>query len=502
MARVLGIDIRPHSVRAALVRSSMRSASILSCYDIPFGEANEDNVQPSTASEAIRFVVKQIASQLGQSPDMLIVGLAGHEASLRVLEIPSAAMRRVQSILPFELEALLPFPVENAAVDFQPIDTKNGVARILAAAVPRKNLESLITTVAEARSEAREIAVGASALDGLAGLLPDILSNPHCCIIEISEESSDICILRKGRCEYARTISHPSIHKPAFDAVFRSGLMQTFASYHAIFGASPADVYLCGDFAQAPLVQSTLGSLNLIPRMVPLAPIENIDPGAELRFAKAASLGARVLLRGKRFNLRQGEFALRRTVGALRSQAKLLAVCGSVILVALCFSLIVRWKTLISARERLEAQLAQISRQVLGEETRDPVRAQELMAPQSNADDPLPHTDAFDLLHAISNDIPGDVTHNAKVFLVELGLDGVAGRFEIEGSLPGIAKRDELATKIGSHPCIKDLEKGKVSPGVDSNFINYQLHAVLQCPGDGRKSKNSTLNARGANESP
>src|SRR5687768_17018625 len=117
MARLLGIEIGPTALRGVLLRSSMRKVEVERYLEIPLAEAEDSPGRAPELAEAGANLLRAA----GGAPDTIIAAIAGEEASLRTVELPAAARKRIAEILPFELEALLPFEPRDAAIDFQPM---------------------------------------------------------------------------------------------------------------------------------------------------------------------------------------------------------------------------------------------------------------------------------------------------------------------------------------------------------------------------------------------
>ena len=100
MARFLGIDIGDNALRGVLVRSALRKLEVERYVEIPLTAAPDSPGRLPELAEAGRNLLRALAS----APDAIVGGVAGEETSLRVLELPAAARKRIAEVLPFELE--------------------------------------------------------------------------------------------------------------------------------------------------------------------------------------------------------------------------------------------------------------------------------------------------------------------------------------------------------------------------------------------------------------
>ena len=495
MARILGLDIGSNTVRAALVRTALRSASVVRYAELPLVGAPG----PAGRAASLRDAMRELLLLVGGGPDAVIVALPGDAASLRVVELPAAAARRIDDVLPFELENLMPFALDEAVIDHQPIATVGGKLRLLAAAAPKERVANMLAELREATVDPREVAVGAASLDGLVPLIPALEAGGPFLLLDLGETDAAICILSGGRAELARTISGGMAAMPNGAVPLAKQIQQTVASYRAAGGNEVRGCYVSGGRgALREAVPWIANELGLAVQPLPMPPAPGADDANRADFARALALGGRGATRGKHIDLRRGEFATKRTMGAMRQHATLIAGCVAAVFVAFSFSTYARWSALDSRREALATELAKVTEETLGEKTTDVKRARELLDGQSGPADPLPHFDAFDTLDAISAAIPTEVVHDTRRLTIEIGDEGRPGHFELQGSVATIGERDRIAEELRRHACFKDLETGRTTPAVGQDRLNYQIEADISCPGDTRvtKRRSSTSGSR------
>ena len=135
--------------------------------------------------------------------------LRGEQTSLRVLELPLAARKRIAEVLPFELEALLPYEPREAVIDYQPIDSdadhaaRAGRRRAAQARGARRS-----TSSAQAGFSPRELAAGAAALDGLVEPAARAARRrPAACSSTWPTTAPTCASCTRGHCVMARTIA-------------------------------------------------------------------------------------------------------------------------------------------------------------------------------------------------------------------------------------------------------------------------------------------------------
>ena len=402
------------------------------------GEPEDLATDASTAGPRIR-AMRHILASLDRPPDRVVICLPGEDASLRTLEIPSGAVKRVGEVLPFELEALLPFPVEDAVIDYQPLERRDNELRLLACAAPKERVAALVQEVTDAGVFPREMAVGAAALDGLSTLLP-FLSESTALLVDVEEQTSDVCVIRDGAPIVTRTLSEGSSNLPRFV----SSLRRTLASLRSRQGIGISRAFVLGSSADDPELHAAIEEVTGLPTEplpLPEAPGAVTDAG---RFGRAAALAARSARREKHLNLLRGDFAPQHAMGALRRQAPLFAACIAAVILMFGYSLWARYVMLTDEREALQAQLEAVTESAFGRPARSPERAAEFLEGGGRDEDPLPRYGGYDLVYAMSSIIPDTITHDTRRLNFELDDDGYGARFEIQGTIGAVAERRSL----------------------------------------------------------
>jgi general secretion pathway protein L len=490
MARILGIDIDRNAVRGVLLKTAFRRTELDRYVHVPLAEPPDSAGRVPELHDALQNLLRAI----GKPPDIVLSALDGQQASLRVVELPQGAAKRAAEVLPFELESMLPFDVSDAVIDYQPIDTRDGQLRLLAAAALRSRVREHLAVFQGGPLEPRELAVGAAALDGLRTLCPEI-GTGHSAVLEIGDWQTNFCALSRGRAAFARTMSVGGDSLPAQEAELFAGVRQTLAAYRAAGGEPLERLYLGGQGNLHELAVDLARETGIEVELLTLPNTEESQTPLPLDFTRAAALAGRALVSGKRINLRTGEFAASRGRGDMASQLNLLAVCGVLVLLSFVFSLKARQSILVDEQLALTKQLADTTQQVFGKRETSAEKVEAMLKSPQN-DNPLPRFDAYDALFAISQAVPEDIKHEVRHMRIDLAEDKKEGQLELQGGLASIEQRDTIVAKLEAHGCFREIQRGRTSPGRSNDELNYQIEAKVQCPGEGpakkRKPKSSS----------
>ncbi len=492
MATTLGIDIAQRSIRGALLKTGMRSMEVERYVEVPIPAIEAGAAHESVLSSAVR----DLFAQLGQSPDHVIAAIDGARASLRVLSIPAAARKRAAEVLPFELDPLLPFPVEESLVDYQEVGTIGTEVSLLAAAVPESVVQEVIESFERLEIQPKELAVGAAALDGLAPFLAQPADEAWL-LLHLDRDSGDLCVLRGGSCELARTVDEGVESLNTRPANFRNAVSQTIMKYRADGGPLISKVLLMGEESADPRLSDFLAQeLNLpVERaLLPRPKASQVEPSPV--FGRALALAGRTVRRGKRLDMRKGRFALPGGVSQLREYALLIACCALALIMSYSFRVWAEYRVLGEERDALQEKLAKITERHFGESTKSPKRARELLEGGGATKDPLPRFDALRALGAISAAVPLTVTHDTRKLEISLDETGQTGSFELQGQLPDLTARDQVADALDGHECIEQLERGKTSTVPGQERKSYTLSGTIACPG-AAKAKGKSQGSKG-----
>lgn len=483
MSRLLGIDGGKTSFRAALVRTSYKRVTVEA-----FGEASI--AEAGSEIEAIRAAVGAL------KPDAAAIALSGERTFYRRIDLPAAAQKEVQNVLAFELEATVPFEMTDAVFDYRLLKRDPGLSTVpvLAALARTEDVKERIQVVQSAIGiEPERVGTGAFPLMNLDSVMPELEQAPGSptagsplAILNLGDTTSDLMIIEGGEPVFARTISKGTSGLPGTAPALARELRQTLAAWRTMGGDPLGGMYLVGGGASAQGAELFLGTelgVSILP--LPRPRVEGLTPEQQVmlpRFAMAIGLALGLTGRSKAPNLRRGALEAERSYPFLREKIPLLAGLGAVIAMSFGFSIIAEIRSLDAENELLRAKLAVATRDVLGEETDDPARAQELLEPAGTAteEDPLPHADAFDVMVQLSKAVPKEITHD----VVEL--DFTRQHAVIQGVVSTVSDAQLIAEAMKEHKCFKDVKVARTSQYTQDRQ-KYVLEFDVKC--DTKKKK-------------
>jgi general secretion pathway protein L len=477
MARLLGIDATKTTVRAALIRTSYRKFTLEA-----FGEA--DVGWAGSEVEAIKAAVG------GARPDASSIALSGERSYYRRLELPAAAQREIENVLAFELEANVPFEMDDAVFDYRVLKVSGGTISIFAALARTEDVRSRITSVREALGiEPERVGTGPLPLANLVAVMPELerpaIPGPIA-LVDLGDLASEVVILLGGDPVFARTLSRGTAGLPESAHALARELRQTFAAWRSQGGDPLTCLYLSGSGAAAEgadyFLSTELG-VSVLP--LPRPRLEGLTPdqAAQVpRFAKALGLALGLAGRSKALNLRKGALEAERSYPFLREKIPLVSGLAAVILVSFGFSTIAEMRALDAERETLVARLAGATRDVLGEEITEPEKAKEAIeaGPVKTDEDPLPHVDGFDVMVQLSKAVPKETVHDV------IELDVQRNKVIVQGVVATVGDAETIAKNLKENRCFKDVKIARTSQFTEGKQ-KYQLEFELKCEAPKKK---------------
>src|SRR6185503_21359146 len=108
MATILGLDIDPNAVRGVVVKTTLRKSHIAAYIGVDISPRDPAGTAEDR-EEQVRGAVRQVLAAVGQPPDRVVTELSGDEVSIRKVAVPAKAAKKLDEILPHELEGSVPF---------------------------------------------------------------------------------------------------------------------------------------------------------------------------------------------------------------------------------------------------------------------------------------------------------------------------------------------------------------------------------------------------------
>jgi type IV pilus assembly protein PilM len=150
MARTVGLDVGTNAVRAVEI-SLGRAGPVVERVGqvaLPYGAVVAGEV---VDAPAVASALRRLWKEVGFSSRKVVVGVANARVVARVAELPDMPDQEIRSSLEYQVQDLIPIPVNDAVVDHQVLErvpTAEGAAlRLLLVAAHRDMLRSLLAAL-------------------------------------------------------------------------------------------------------------------------------------------------------------------------------------------------------------------------------------------------------------------------------------------------------------------------------------------------------------------
>ena len=201
--------------------------------------------------------------------DGVAIALPGSRATVKQLGMPGNAAKSLGDVLPFELEASLPFDLTEAVFDYRVLpgvrEKKGEELAVLIGVAKTVEVQQRIELLKAALGvEPERIGVGAFPI---ANMLPymSILGEGVCAILDLGTVSSDLIVMQNGEPVFARTIGLGTKGLPGTAAKLGRELRTTLSAHRSQGGDAPSRLYLCGGGAYVSGAEAFLASTLELP---------------------------------------------------------------------------------------------------------------------------------------------------------------------------------------------------------------------------------------------
>lgn len=525
MARILGLDLGSYSIKG-VVLDGVRAGAHASFAEVRRGEGDR--------LETLKAALEELKAQL-PAADQVIVSLPGPTLATHVVSLPFSDPKRIEATLPFEVEGQLPFDLEDAAFDYQPVGAPgpDGKSELLVGVVRKQELTPLLQVLAETGFDPRVITHPAMAYQNLLAHLPDPEGGPApegagargpVAVLDLGHERSSLAIgVPGGGVELVRTFAgggrdltrvlaqelrtepleaaHWKEREGAIgeaaqgpDAERTSGalirglapilreLRPTLKAYTARTHRHVGRIHLCGGTAQLPgLAEHLSRELGIPTETLRLRETAvGFPEGAGLNALQAYALALRGQAAGSRaprFNLRRGALAFQGHYDYLREKLGRLGVFAATLLVLLIGFGFVRNAVLAQGEERVDDQLCSTTKKVLGTCEKNYDRALNLLRGEKSPAAALPKVSALNLLAELTARIPAEA--HAQLDQIQIDLTRISVRGQTENS----KQVDQITTALKTFKCFKDVKEGKLERSKDGEHMKFRFDIQVECPG-------------------
>ncbi|MCP4599954.1 MAG: pilus assembly protein PilM [Proteobacteria bacterium] len=525
---VIGLDLGSSEIRAVVVRMALRGFEVvqLESEPVPIGEDGHSK------EEDILQAAGRLMERLNVAHETVHCAMPGEFVSVRQLDLPSSASRRLNQVLKFELDELLPFDIDDSVFDFVKVDQTGDEISIVTATAPTDQVARLIEELGKHGITPREI--GVSALSYATGLNRHLGEwNETRAIVDIGHKRTNIAvldltiptvrtILRGGRdltaklvevggVDFAKAEDYKRQHglngkvgevlKKATRPLVRE-IQQTLKGHMVSGGQRVARVFLCGGGGLVDGLDLYLADELGIPveRYEPtLGQVQDsITTQEASTYGLAYSLALREgVQKAKRIDLRRDQLLFRGDLEFLKRRISWIAACALTVLLSWIFASFAEYTVFADEVDQKKAALAEKTKNLFAKPIFDYKQIADKLGGERTEEPPIPKKDAFDIVLELSKRIPTSVVHDVDLLEIKpkrVTLRGLVNAdLKAEGELndDGSAIKGDAGTDLSPtdlikqkleefEECFTSIRVGKVTAVGDRR--RYQMDIESSCP--------------------
>ena len=231
--RIIGLDLGANSICVATIESTLRSVHLVALDmeiirmprtelppPVPGQENAEDGDDIAThnhaaRTQAISAALSRLKNRGALVADHVVTSIPADHVYTRVLDFPFSDQKRIEEVLPFELEAHIPCDIEDVIIDHYVLKTGETGCTVFAAAVPMDKLQDHLDVLRTVGIDPRLVSLASFGYSKLLQMNRDQADGDktRCvAVVDLGRRRTDITINLDGRLAFARTIRRGADH--------------------------------------------------------------------------------------------------------------------------------------------------------------------------------------------------------------------------------------------------------------------------------------------------
>ncbi len=478
MHRIVGLDIASDRVGLVALSSSFRGFEVKETRSV---------AMPPGASQAERLKAALAALELTpplSADDTIAVAMPGAQVASHLVTLPFSDSRRIEQVLPAEVEGAIPFDLGDVVWDHAVLSQTPGRTEVLVGIVRKTMLKELLQTLAAAGIDPRVVTFAPLALSALAerqqllgqGGTPSADDEPIA-LLDAGPGRADLALLEKGKAVIARALATSSPTLWENDPAARERLLTVLArdlkiTLRSRRGLTPSKLLLAGAIAGLPDAALRLGAELQLP--IETIALQNGAPGDAL----ALGLALRAQQPRGHINFRKGEFAFTKDLSQVKGQLGRLAVAAAVLLL-LAFGLgTAHVGSLRRQATDYDAALCTATKRILGTCMTDYRQALGALSGGKSKAAGIPRVSAADVLAELAAHLPEE----SLPILDDIDISTTAIR--IKGVAESFSKVDEVTSALKKDKCFGDIKQPRSEKQAQGSKINFSLDFAYICSGE------------------
>jgi general secretion pathway protein L len=136
--------------------------------------------------------------------DKVVASLPGRYVSTRILTLPFSDRKKIDQTLPFEIEGLIPLPLEHILLDYELLDTGPEGTKVLVLFTEKKILQSHLDLLREAGIDPNTVLPSSVALANLRKEISLPGQEEPYGVVDFGESETSLCVVHDDKIRYGR----------------------------------------------------------------------------------------------------------------------------------------------------------------------------------------------------------------------------------------------------------------------------------------------------------
>ncbi len=492
--KALGLDINRDSITAVQVTSGLKGYQVTACAHVAFEE-----------NGGLEDGLKQILERGDLKGDSCVLSIPAGDVSYRNLSMPFKDPRKIRKTLPYEIDSLLPFPIEDLVVDFAIID-RSDQTDIRAGAIKKEIVSKYLAKLQPLGIDPEILDVrGLSLVAWLlrSGAVPD-----HGILLDICNKTSTMVLFIKKRIALIRTFAGNAAHKALTDAddqetkeiesyleslckMVRNTIHLFERQYPAV--VYPEKIFFTGsetlDQNTGPLLSQFL---DIPSEQINLVKDSRIRMNGELAqtwnaplMDNALSLALRESKRSQGFNFRRGEFEVKGKYLGLRKELRRATIFIIIILAVLATHLSVDYYFMKKKYKALDQEIRKVFIQTFPDVKRivDPLAQMKIQASKVKGSAArYPGIDGRRNVLALLKDIAGRIPKSLDVRITRMIID--PGMVRMSGRTNTFNAVENIKNSLEASPLLDQVTISSANLDRKGKKVQFEIKIkrVLQGP--------------------
>ena len=205
---IIGLDIGSYSIKLVEVLRDFRDFRFVKGF-----EARIPLDPKVSREEAIQLILEEQFQQENFSKKTVICAFPGTKVSARLLSLPVKDRRKIEKMVPYEIESQIPMDLDTIHHDWDIFPEINNDSptptegtTIFAVSLMKENFSKYLNSLKEAQIDPREITLDSLSLSFL---IPENHHEADKCIalMDCGHSKTNICVVKEGKPIFVRTIA-------------------------------------------------------------------------------------------------------------------------------------------------------------------------------------------------------------------------------------------------------------------------------------------------------